>query len=184
MKCTRIILATAVLLVTGCVYEYPLTTEHNIPIDPELLGLWEGIPDEGDEPDPPEDGEKADEEKENPEDRMLILKFSDTEYMIHIPPGGNAEMYYRGYPINIGNVSCVQLQVIGDYLGPLYKEVKDLFLVATFVLENGGLEIKMLNPDLVGEDLESSEALGEAFLENKENKNLFMDPGKFRRVEN
>ena len=41
----------------------------------------------------------------------------------------------------------------------------------------------MINTDLVDDALESSEALRKAFLENQENEDLFMDPGKFRRVE-
>ena len=66
-----------------------------------MLGLWETLP------------ENSDEEKE----RMMILKFSSTEYIIHYPVRENA-MYFRAYPIKVGGVSCVQLQAIGSNEGP------------------------------------------------------------------
>ena len=66
-----------------------------------MLGLWETLP------------ENSDEEKE----RMMILKFSSTEYIIHYPVRENA-IYFRAYPIKVGGVSCVQLQAIGFNEGP------------------------------------------------------------------
>ena len=68
----------AVLFLCGCEYEAPLTEKHNAPIDPAVLGLWETLP------------ENSDEEKE----RMMILKFSSTEYIIHYPVREHA-MYFR-----------------------------------------------------------------------------------------
>ena len=50
-----------------------------------MQGLWETFP------------EDRDEEKE----RMKILKFSSTEYIIHYPVGENA-MYFRAYPVKVG----------------------------------------------------------------------------------
>ena len=48
-------------LFVGCEYESPLTTEHNIPVDPAVLGLWVPIRHEGSEP------------KQN--QRWLVLKY-------------------------------------------------------------------------------------------------------------
>ena len=62
-----------------------------------MLGLWETL------------AENSDEEKE----RMMILKFSSTEYIIHYPVRENA-MYFRASPIKFGGVSCVQLQAISS----------------------------------------------------------------------
>ncbi len=160
-------LVVAVLLFAGC-YESPLTKEHSIAVDSAVLGLWEWIPDEG--------------EEANANERMMILKYSDTEYLIHYPIGDEG-MYFRGYPIKIGDVSCVQIEVLGDYEGPPDTEYrKKFFIVASYRLTNAELEIKTLNMDLVDEDLKESEALKKAFLKHKDNKDLFIEPGKFRKV--
>lgn len=168
MKYLMALLTIAVLLLAGCVYESPLTKKHDIEIDSAVLGVWEPIPDKGDAP-------KKDE-------RMMILKYSDTEYLIHYPPGGNDEAYYRGYPIKIGGVSCVQLQVIGTADGPPAKGRKELFHVVSYQLKDGQLEIKTLNTDLVDDDLKTTDELRKAFIEHIDNKGLFKNPGVFRRI--
>lgn len=155
------------LLVAGCEYESPFTTEHNIAIDSAVLGLWEELkPDEGVEP-------KEDE-------HMMILKYSDTEYLIHYPTGKNG-IYYRGYPIKIGGISCVQLQIIGTDYGPPKKDETELFHAVSYQLTDGQLEIKTLDTDLVNDDLKTTEELHKAFLKHKENKDLFKNPGVFRK---
>ncbi len=113
---------------------------------------------------------------------MIILKFSDTEYLIHYPPGGNDETYYRGYPIKIGGISCVQLQVIGTEDGMPKKDVKALFAVMSYELKKDILEIRTLNNDLVDDDLKTTEALVHSFLNHKDNKELFTNPVRFRKL--
>ena len=127
MKCKLALLTIAALLITGCEYESPLTKEHNIAVDSAVLGLWEAIPDKGEEP------------KQN--ERMMILKYSGTEYLIHYPVGKDG-VYFRGYPIKIGGVSCVQLQAIGTDDGPPEKDEKDLFHVVSHRLAGAELESK------------------------------------------
>ena len=130
-----------------------------------MLGLWETLP------------ENSDEEKE----RMMILKFSSTEYIIHYPVRENA-MYFRAYPIKVGGVSCVQLQAIGSNDGPQDQGEKGLYHVASYQLSDAKLEIKLLNEKLVDDELKKSVDLPRAFLKHKENKNLFVNPVKFRRI--
>jgi hypothetical protein len=127
MKSVAMFLVIAGLFLAGCKYEAPLTTEHSIPVDSSVLGLWEPIPEKG--------GESAEDE------RMMILKYSDTEYLIHYPVEENG-LYFRGYAIHV----------------------------------------KMLNTELVSDELTESEALKKAFLKHKDNKHLFANPGNFRRV--
>ena len=168
MKYIIMMFATAILLLIGCEYESPLTKEHNIAVDPAVLGVWEPI--------------QFNDDKAKNDERMMILKYSDTEYLIHYPPGGNDEAYYRGYPIKIGRVPCVQLQIIGTDDGPLKKDEKALFHVASYRLTDGQLEIKLLNTDLVDDSLKTTDGLREAFLKHKENKELFNDPVVFRKI--
>lgn len=156
----------AILVMGGCDYPFPLTEEHNISIDPSVLGHWEEVPQGGKAPDPNE--------------RMLIFKYTDTEYLVHYPTGKGG-MYFRGYPIKIEGVSCVQIQLIGDVDGDVKKEDRK-YQVVSYALSKGELEIRTLNTDLVDKDLQDSAKLRQAFLKNKDNKELFKDPGKFRRI--
>lgn len=163
MKYITIMFAVAILLLVGCEYESPLTKDHSIAIDSALLGLWGEIPNEA--------------ESSDQDDRMMILKYSDTEYLIHFDG-----IYYRGYPIKIGGISCVQLQVIGTEDGPLETDEKDLFHVASYRLTNSGLEIKLLDTDLVDDALKTTDELVKAFLDQKDNEGLFVDPELFRKI--
>ena len=160
--------ATAILLLVGCEYESTLTKEHKIAVDPAVLGVWEPI--------------QGNDDKAKNDERMIILKYSDTEYLIHYPPGGNDEAYYRGYPIQIGGIPCVQLQVIGTEDGMPKRDIKDLFHVVSYELKNGILEIRTLNTDLVGSNLKTSEALAQAFLNLKDNKDLFTNSVRFKQI--
>ena len=167
MKCIVTFLIVILLLFAGCLYEVPLPKEHTIPVDLSILGLWELLSGEG---------EELDLDK-----RMMILKFSDTEALIHYPIGEDG-LYFRAYAIKIGNMSCVQLQVIGNEDGPPEKDEKDLYHVASYVLAKGILEVKLLETNLVDADLKNSEALRAASLKHQDNKDLFIDPSRFRRV--
>lgn len=131
-----------------------------------MLGLWEIVPEDGNEK----------------KERMMILKFSETEYIIHYPVGEDA-MYFRAYPIKPGGESCVQLQAIGTHEGPPSEGEKNLYHVASYRLENEKLEIRLLNEELVDDELKTSETLTHSFLKQRQNKKLFVHPGTFRRVE-
>ena len=176
MKRVMMLVLVALFLV-GCEYESPLTKEHSISVDSAVLGLWEFVPEKGKDSDQSQ--------------RMLILKYSDTEYLIYdfLEKGGKVGMYSRGYPIKIGNVPCVQIERIGtvsldkDVPIALEKSEWPIFDVVSYALANGELTIKILNTDLVDDELKDSEALRESFLKHKGNKDLFTDPGKFRRIE-
>lgn len=163
MKNYVILPVLSLLLFAGCQYEVPLTTEHNIPVDPKLPGVWELISEEEDDV------------------RITILKFSDTEYSADYSVKKD-HIYYRGYPIEIGGVSCVQLQVIGTHKGPPDKDDNNLFQVASYRLVKDELEISMLNGDLIKDQDGKAESLVQAFLNNRENKELFVPLGKFRRI--
>jgi hypothetical protein len=168
MRFIAALLIVTVLFLTGCIYEKPLIKEHAIPVDSSVLGLWETQLDKG--------------EESGVNERMIILKFSDTEYLIHYPPGGNDEAYYRGYPIKIGGISCVQLQIIGTKDGMPEKDDKAFFAVVSYELKKGILEIRKLNTNLVDDDLKTTEALVQNFLNYKDNKDLFIDLVRFKQL--
>jgi hypothetical protein len=165
MKHPALVVIVLTLFIAGCEYLAPLSGDHNIAIDPTVIGLWEEAP-EGDKP-------------PDPDDRMLILKYSDTEYLVHYPTRKD-EMYYRAYPIKVDGIPCVQIQLIGSAEGGIKEDRK--YQVTTYSMSNGELEIKTLNTDLVDKDLKDTASIKQAFLKNKDNKDLFRNPGKFRRV--
>ena len=59
---------------------------------------------------------------------------------------------------------------------------KGLYHVTSYQLLDAKPEIKLLNEKLVDDELKKSVDLPRAFLKNKENKNLFVNPVKFRRI--
>ena len=152
MKSTSILMVVAILFITGCYYS-PLTKNHSIPIDSRILGLWG-------------EGEAK---------SLVVMKYSNTEYLFHMLVG-NDDVYLRGYPIEIGGIPCIQLQVIGTDDGSLHTAEKRPFYVVSYQLINDKLELKIINTDLVSTKLQGIEALKRAFLKHKHNKDLFIEP--------
>ena len=166
MKHNMLITVLLVLVLAGCEYQVPLADKQDIPVDESILGLWEQVP------------EKTDTAKS--EDNMLVLKYTDKEYLVHYPTGKNG-MYFRGYPIKIDGKIYMQIQLIGIKDGDVEKKDRR-FHVVSYLLSDGQLEIKTLNSELVDKNLQDSAKLMEAFLKNKDNKDLFKNPGKFRKA--
>lgn len=94
----------AILLLCGCEYEVPLTEAHTIPVDEALLGVWHPVE------------EEVGRILSRPV-RIKIFRFSDTEYLIQYRYG-DAEFFFRAYPIEIEGERYVQLQGIGSHHGP------------------------------------------------------------------
>jgi len=165
MKKFLLFLVFLLLPVSACEYHEPLAEKQNIPIDQALLGLWEPAPEKN--------------EAKPSGEWILALKYSDSEYMIHYQSGSDS-MYFRAYPLKVGDISCVQLQLIGDAGGPLAKG-EPAFQVASVTLNGDEVTIRMMNTSVLGRDL-AGPALREAFLKNAKNPGLFREPVKFRRV--
>lgn len=155
------------LTLSACVFDVPLTEEHDIPIDAGLLGLWEALPNETDKSEKP--------------DRLLVLKFSDTEYLVeHLNAGSS--IYFRAYLVEVAGVRAVQLQVIGDNIDPVGPGDSDLYSVVSYELSEDELTITELNTRLVNKDLPSTEALRQAFEAQKDAEDLFIDPLVYRKL--
>lgn len=165
MQCSKWVLFLSLVVATGCKYETPLSDQHDVPVDSTLLGLWHQVPD-------------ADEAWK--EERLLILKYSETEYLIHYPAQDDG-LYYRGYGIDVGGISCVQLQIIGVENGPPPADDEDLYHVVLPRLVDGQLEVSLLNTDVVDENLTESGALRQAFLASVDRADLFVAPLRFVR---
>lgn len=168
MKAVSISVLVAALVVAACRFEAPLVKEDVLPVDAGVTGLWEPVP---------EEGKKA-------EEPMLILAFSKTEYVIR-QPLGDGVFHYRGYPIELGGVRCVQLEAIGTHEGPIDQEgkVDKPFQVVSYELADGKLTVRTLNEELFPDELKTTEALQEAFLKHKDREDLFKEAEVYRRAE-
>lgn len=159
-------LLAAVILTAGCVHHTPLSTEHTIAIDYDLLGLWEAVPGEA---------------KGDPtEDMMLILPWSETEYVAQFPMGEKGDLY-RAYPVEIEGRLLIQAQSLGSSWGDLHEGDQVVYPILEYRIVEGILMISTLNTKVVDEHLESSEALSEAILANLNRNDLFGPPAHFRR---
>lgn len=160
------VLFVLVLVLTGCEYSVPLAEKKDVPIDETILGLWEQVPDKS--------------ESGKPADMMLVLKYTDTDYIVHYPTGKDG-MYFRAYPLKIDGKVHVQTQFIGTKDGPVENKDRKFHVVA-YSVAGGIMEMRLLNSDLVDKNLQDSAKLMESFLKNKDDKNLFKDPGRFKKI--
>lgn len=167
MKKLFLPLMAAAILTAGCVHHVPLSTEHTIAIDYDLLGLWERVPGEA---------------KGDPtEDLMLILQWSETEYVAQNPMGEKGDIY-RAYPVEIGGRQVLQAQALGSSWGEVYEGDRVVYPILEYRIVEGILMISTLNPQVVDEHIADSEALREAFLANINRQDLFEAPSHFRKV--
>lgn len=165
MKMLYAFLIAATLALAGCEYTAPLNDEHEIDISPNVLGHWQ---------------ENSTNESDSP-DQMIILRASDTEYLVHYIVGADS-MYFRAYPINIAGIDCVQLELIGDAKGNPGQAQAKRYHVVRYELVDEQLVISTLNTAIVSTELDSMRKLRRAFSENKNNLDLFHDPGRFSKV--
>ena len=161
-------LLIAILLTAGCVHEAPLTTEHALAIDSALLGLWELVPGEA----------KGDPD----EDRMVVMRWSDTEYLVQMPLGAEGD-FFRAFPAEVGGHALVQAEFLGNYSRDWYPPDKTFYPIITYEMVEGILIISSLNPEVVDVEITDSEALREEFLNNKDRQDLFNPPAHYRRVD-
>ncbi|HEY7914517.1 MAG TPA: hypothetical protein VIG62_21575, partial [Blastocatellia bacterium] len=112
--------------------------------------------------------------KPQSKDWMSISRYSETEYLIRYN-GEKGSVDYRGYPIRVAGVSCIQIQAKP-------KKGNGRYYVFSYELLNGDLLIKGLNPSLVSNELKSISQMRRAFFRHKDNKDLFIHSGRFRRI--
>ena len=173
MKLKIIFMIALIFLIAGCEYETSLTDEHKIPVDKAVIGLWDAVPEKGGVSDPKD---RVSDSKE----RLMVLKYTDTEYLVHYPTGDEG-FYFRGYPVRIGGISCVQIRLIGDSNGGI-KTGEKKYHVVSYQFVKGELEIKTLNTDLVDKNIKDRNKLKIAFLTNKNKGELFRNPVRFKKV--
>jgi hypothetical protein len=166
MKDFLLLLAVLLLCSAGCQYHEPLSEIQNIPIDQAWLGHWDLV-------------DEKDESQLSAGEWILVLKYSDTEYLIHYHDK-SCDEYFRAYPLKVVDINCLQLQLIGDGDG-FQKKGEPTYVVASVTLTGNEATVRMLNSSLVGAKLRGP-ALRAAFLKNAKAPDLFEKPGKLRRA--
>ena len=153
-----------VLFIAGCIYEKPFANPDNSPIDEKLLGCWK----------------YSDNNKDKSSIEMLVMKYSDTEYLVRYVTGDNP-LYFKAYNVTVGELKAVQIQWIGMEKGILANENRKYNLLK-YKLERDSLEIRFINDLLVPKNITDSEKLRSKVIENSKDAKLFNDPGKFERI--
>jgi hypothetical protein len=159
VKATLILLAT--LFVSACTYDFPLSGKQGLRIDPSVLGLWEEI------------------NNETVKQKISISATSESEYLVHMS-NGTEDLFLRGYPLRIAGISLVQLVATDKRYVPINEAGS--YLPLSYKVSDGDLVIKLTDSGLLGKKLNSSAALREAFIRNKDNPRLFSEPIRFRKI--
>jgi hypothetical protein len=157
-------------LMLACNHEAPLAEQQGHAIDTRVLGSWTALNEHG------EVGPKA--------GQITIYPFGQRAYMI--VDHGRRPQYFRAYPIRVSGVECVQLELLPkvDEARHPKKDKKKKpkpYMVVKYEFKDGKLLAYYLNPDLVSEDLATTEALLEAFHHNAKDPNLFVAPTTYIR---
>lgn len=168
MKRFLIPLAITAFLASGCVHHVPVTTEHSLPLDWEFLGLWELVPGEA-------TGDPS-------EDLMLILKWSETEYLAQFPQGEKGD-FYRAYPVEVAGRVFIQAQSLGSPWGDVHEGDRVVYPLLSYRIVEGILMISTLNVEVVDEHIADGDALRAAIEANINRQDLFGAPAHYRRPE-
>lgn len=155
---------TTLLLQGGCRYTSPVSEQQGLPLDTALFGVWQQV----------NGPEKAGE----PERRMVILPLSEHEYLVHYH-----SLYFRAWPIKIGAVDCIQVELLGsEKHGPLKPDNQKRFDLWSVQMDGSGITGKILNAELVDAELKTGAELKMAVLRHAENPELFTRPFRFHRI--
>lgn len=153
VKC---LLAATLVLLTGCVYEAPLTDKPTAKIDDRLLGDWV--------------------ESDNKDHHMYVAKLSDSEYVV-----AYSETIFRVCHSDFAGLHIVSAQNIG----PL-DAGKGKYSLESWELQDDGkkLVLRTINNKVVAETLKTTADIQKAITDNLKNPDLFNpEAGTFLRVE-
>jgi hypothetical protein len=123
----------SLLLLTGCPYEskVPLTKPHPGSLDPRLFGTWVGTA-----------GAEAD------SNSVLVVPFSDTEYLVELKEKNGTVDRYRAVGLEIGGQPFLQINEVSEEI-PAKS-----FVLARYTLAPGGrLTVRLVGEKIVPKDL-------------------------------
>ncbi len=162
------------LSTSGCHFSEPITTRHDVPIDENILGRWQS---------------------RKSHLNLLILKYSDTEYLIrkvNTGPGKSNDTepyieYFRGYPFEIAGTRYIQLQILGIQEDKKSSHIKvnidDPYIVTYYRIEGDTMKTWFLDIPLKGDEKSLLESLRHKPMTPASDPNVFFEGPVFRRLE-
>jgi len=167
MKKHALITVFILFVLSACEYDAPLVGEASLPIDPVLLGTWESIPE--------------DRTDEKSIERMVIRQDSANLYEIMIGADEDS-IYAKAWLAELEKIRFIQVQLTGDYKGPVDAQSTGNFSAFSYTVINDGLAVQELNNELIPIDLADTAALQAAFIANKDDPSLFRESAQFRKI--
>lgn len=155
----------SILLLNSCVFEAPFESTASIPVNSELLGLWETP-----QPDHPEGATY----------RMRVLQHSDNEYLVEYPLGETA-MFFRAFAVHLDGTDFMQAQLIGNVDGPV-KPGDRKYHLFKLAVDGDTMEMAAIKANQLGDDLATPAQMKAAFSARHKDPELFGSPDSFRRI--
>ena len=160
----KLLLAIICFAQAGCDFTVSLSVTPEMAIDSRATGLWETMKPGGDA------------------ERLLVLPLNKREYLVAWPKGGRTELYARAHLFQLSGKTLVQLEWFGNSDG-IVPDDNRVYQYASYNISGDELEIRMLNPDVVGKDFQSADELAGSIEANMDNPVLFRDKTTYKRVQ-
>jgi hypothetical protein len=157
------VLALTCGLLVGCDFSVPAMKTAVLPIDTAVVGAWQ------------RPGRKGVPEK------LLVLPFSDKEYLVAYPAGNPDAMFAKAMLCQVGDLQLVQLQWVGTGAGRTPDDPK-VFQLAAYTVKDGTLTVRLVNPDALGAAVSSPEDLVKAVVAQAANPALYREAMTFTAV--
>ena len=157
----------AASLLAGCDYKVRLVDKPELPIDKALVGVW-----------------KESSQQERVE-RILVLPFSENEYLVVWSTGAENSLYARACLCKETDFVLVQFTLFGSDEGPVIKEEDEdahLHQYYAYSVKDDKLTLSRLNTDVVDRDVATPAALLAAIQANRTHPKLFDEETVYTRV--
>jgi hypothetical protein len=150
----KILLPVILMLLAGCDYETPLSQTASSEANPALAGTWI---------EPAADGNPV----------TMEIKISGKDYSVTYTEGSNS-LSFKGFEIKAADLNLVQLELLGDTEGS-----KNKYLFVKYELNQEGLSVYRLNPEVVSAKCQTAEELLNDIATHRQDPSLFTEPLKF-----
>jgi hypothetical protein len=145
-----IVVAACCIVISGCVYDVPITAKPTRPIDARLLGNWTST-----------DG-KA---------KLKVVKFDNDNYIVS-KVEDKGEDLYRVWHSDVAKTPLVTVQIL--------EEPKTKYAYWVWNLsEDGRLHLRMVNDKIIPDDVKSSSSVQKLLKKNLQNPALFGEESQF-----
>ena len=158
-----VMLALVGALVAGCDYPVPLVTRPTLPMDEKVAGLWQrAIPD-------------------GKIEALLVLSLDKETSIVSFPAGIKDSMFAKASLCRAGDRRLVQLQWFGTARGDK-PDNNQVFQFADYTVAGDTLSVRLLNRDVVKNDVKTTDDLVKAIQANAANTTLFREPMVFKKA--